>query len=452
MHQTIAQYAELRVPRYTSYPPAPCFGPTVDGARYGGWLEALTPADRLSLYLHVPFCKKVCWYCACNMKLAAREDPVRAYGEVLRREIGLVAARLPERMAVTSVHWGGGTPTSMPLDALAVVMAELRAAFALAPDAEVAFEIDPRTFAAEAAPALAAMGATRASLGVQEFDPEVQAAVNRIQPYDVVRATVERLRAVGIASINFDLMYGLPFQTEATLARTVAQTAGLRPDRVALFGYAHVPWMAKNQRMMPEAALPGAAERFAQSETAARLLVEHGYERIGLDHFALPGDAMAAAARTGTLSRNFQGYTVDPATALIGLGATSISALPQGYAQNVTETGAYSRSVEADLLPVARGYALTDEDRVRRAVIERLMCDLAVDVAATALAQGRPADHFAADLERCRGFVDDGLAQIEGSRLSVSERGRPALRVIASQFDAHLMREGDGSRRHAVAV
>ena len=451
MHATIAQYAELRVPRYTSYPPAPRFAAEVDGGRYGDWLAELPKDAALSLYLHVPFCKKVCWYCACNMKLAAREDPVRAYGAVLQREIALVAGRLPGRMAVASVHWGGGTPTSMPLDALAALMTDLRAAFALAPDAEVAFELDPRTFAAEAAPALAAMGATRASLGVQEFDPKVQAAVNRIQPYDVVRATVERLRAVGIGSINFDLMYGLPFQTEETLARTVAQTAGLRPDRVALFGYAHVPWMAKNQRMVPEAALPGAAERFAQAEAAARLLVEHGYERIGLDHFALPDDAMAVAARAGTLARNFQGYTVDGADALIGLGATSISALPQGYVQNITETGAYSRAVTEGHLPVARGYALAGEDRLRRAVIERLMCDLAVDLDAVARAHGYAPGHFAPELARCSQFVEDGLARVEGSLLTVPEAGRAALRVVASLFDQHLAPEG-GQRRHAVAV
>jgi oxygen-independent coproporphyrinogen-3 oxidase len=340
----------------------------------------------------------------------------------------------------------------MPLDALAGLMAELRAAFAVAPDAEAAFEIDPRTFAAEAVPALAARGATRASLSVQEFDPKVQTAVNRIQPYDVVRATVERLRAAGIGSINVDLMYGLPFQTEATLTRTVAQTAGLRPERVALFGYAHVPWMAKNQRMVPETALPGPAERFAQAETAARLLVEHGYERIGLDHFALAGDAMALAARGGTLARNFQGYTVDAADALIGLGATSISALPQGYVQNITETGAYGRAVTEGRLPVARGYALAGEDYLRRAVIERLMCDLAVDLDGIAEAHGYGRGHFAPELARCDRFVAEGLARVDAAKLVVAEEGRAALRVIASLFDQHLAPESGGQRGHAVAV
>lgn len=450
MDQTIARYAELRVPRYTSYPPAPRFGPEVDGTSYGGWLAELAPDTTVGLYLHVPFCRQVCWYCACNMKLAAREAPVRAYAALLRREIALVAARLPGRLAVSLIHWGGGTPTSMPLDALAQVMAELRARFEVTPGAEVAFEIDPRTFTAEMAPALAALGANRASLGVQEFDPQVQAAVNRVQPFDVVQATVRRLRAAGICGINFDLMYGLPHQTTATLARTVALAMELAPERIALFGYAHVPWMAKNQRLVPAAALPGPAERFEQAEAAAALLVGHGYRRIGLDHFARPGDALAEAAATGRLTRNFQGYAVDGAATLLGLGTSAISSVRQGYVQNITATGAYGRAVEAGLLPVARGYRLDAEDRLRRAVIERLMCDLEVELCELATAYGRPCHHFAAELERCRPFAAEGLVRIEGTRLTVLEAGRPALRVIAAQFDAHLA--AGGTPRHAVAV
>jgi oxygen-independent coproporphyrinogen-3 oxidase len=451
MHPSIARHAELRVPRYTSYPPASCFDPTVDAPRAAGWLASLDPNAALSLYLHVPFCRKVCWYCACNMKLAAREAPVRAYGAALQQEVALVAVHLPGRMAVTSVHWGGGTPHSMPLDALAAIWGDLRAVFALQPDAEIAFEIDPRTFAAGMAEGIATLGANRASLGVQEFDPQVQAAVNRVQPFDMVAATVARLRAAGIGSINFDLMYGLPHQTADSLARTVAQAVSLAPDRIALFGYAHVPWMAKNQRMLPAAALPGAAERFAQAETAAELLARQGYMRIGLEHFALPGDAMAEAARAGRLSRNFQGYTVDPADAFIGFGATAISSLPQGYFQNITETGAHGRAVAAGQLPLARGYALAGEDLVRRAVIERLLCELSVNLDAVAKSHGYRPGHFAPEVERCQPFVAEGLARVDGSRLTVLADGRTALRVIAAQFDQHLAPEA-GQRRHAVAV
>ena len=452
MYTTIARYAELRVPRYTSYPPASCFGRDVAADQVGGWLGELDPHAPLSLYLHVPFCRKVCWYCACNMKLAAREDPVRAYGEVLRREAGLVAARLPRRMAVADIHWGGGTPHSMPLDALAAIWGELQAMFDIRADAEIAFEIDPRTFTAEMTAGIAGLGTTRASLGVQEFDPRVQAAVNRIQPFDVVAATVSRLRAAGIGSINFDLMYGLPHQTCRSLATTIARAVELQPDRIALFGYAHVPWMAKRQRMLPAAALPGPVERLEQAETAAERLVRHGYQRIGLDHFALPDDALAQAGRDGRLTRNFQGYAVDRATTLIGLGATAISSLPQGYAQNTAATGAYVRAVGAGQLPVARGYRLTDEDRVRRAVIERLMCELEVDLAATATAHGYAPDHFAPELDRCQRFAREGLLRIEAGKLRVAEAGRAALRVVAAQFDQHLAANGGAQPRHAAAV
>lgn len=452
MDQVIARYAELRVPRYTSYPPASRFGADVDAACHAGWLGAVDRREPVALYLHVPFCRQVCWYCACNMKLAAREAPVRAYARLLQREIALVAAQLPGRMVASAVHWGGGTPTALPLDALAAVMAELRHAFMLAADAEIAFEIDPRTFTAEMAPALAALGATRASLGVQEFDPKVQAAVNRVQPFDVVQATVARLREAGIEAINFDLMYGLPFQTPASLARTVAQAVGLGPQRIALFGYAHVPWLAKNQRLVPEAALPGVQARFEQAETAARLLVAAGYRRIGLDHFARPDDPLARAADSGGLVRNFQGYAVAAAPTLLGFGASAISALRQGYVQNVTATTTYGRAVEAGRLPVARGYALTVEDRLRRSVIERLMCDLTVDLCALAKTYGRPCHHFAPELARCRRFVAEGLARIDGNWLDVTEAGRPAVRVIAAEFDVHLAATDGNGARHALAV
>ncbi len=452
MNPMIAKYAERRTPRYTSYPTAPHFGTDVTGATVAGWLSELSPDTTLSLYLHVPFCRKVCWYCACNMKLAARVEPVLAYADRLAEEIDLIAGHLPGTMPVTGIHWGGGTPTAMPLPALARLTEAMAVRFAIAADAEIAFEIDPRTFTPDMAPALAGMGATRASLGVQEFDGTVQATVNRIQPADMVAGTVDRLRDAGITRINFDLMYGLPHQTVASLERTVDEAVAMGPDRIALFGYAHVPWMAKNQRMIPEEALPGAAERFAQAEAAAERLVAHGYQRIGLDHFARPGDTLAVAAREGRMARNFQGYVDDPARALIGMGATSISSLPQGYAQNVTETGAWGRTVAAGRLPVARGKALSAEDRMRRALIERLMCDLFVDTDAVAAAHGRGLGTFAAELARCAPYVEDGLCAVDGARIRVTEAGRPAMRVIAAEFDAYLKAPDAPERRHAVAV
>ena len=367
------------------------------------------------------------------------------------RKSPLTASLLPARLRASHIHWGGGTPTAMPMDALAEIMAVLRTHFDVGADAEIAFELDPRTFEPEFAAHLASFGATRASLGVQEYDPKVQETVNRIQPYEVVKQTVDALRAAGIAAINFDLMYGLPHQTSETIARSVNKTLTLRPDRIALFGYAHVPWMAKNQRLIPEDALPGAAERFDQAELAAEALVAAGYVRVGLDHFALPDDAMTKALSTGALKRNFQGYTVDGADTLIGLGATSISALPGAYVQNISETGAWSRAVEAGSLPTGKTRELTAEDKLRRALIERLMCDLRVDIADIAAQHGVAPERFVPELERAAGFIAEGLAVRDGHVLSVTERGRPALRVVAALFDTYLPAQPT-EKRHAAAV
>jgi len=298
---------------------------------------------------------------------------------------------------------------------------------------------------------LANIGVTRVSLGVQEFDARVQEAVNRIQPFEIVKSAVEALRKAGVSEINFDLMYGLPFQTVETLINTVEKSISLKPNRIALFGYAHVPWMAKRQRLVPEHALPPADARFEQAETAAELLVANGYQRIGLDHFARPDDMLAIAAESDKLKRNFQGYSADPAGALLGIGATSISTLPNGYVQNITETGAYQRAVDVGKLPVSRRYALTSEDRLRRAIIEKLMCNLQVDVGEIATEFDWPRMYFSPELNHCQKFVSEGLLAIKGTKLRVSESGRPALRVIASVFDAYLDTP-DNSKHHAIAI
>lgn len=452
MDQDIAQFAERRVPRYTSYPTAPHFKAASDDQNHRQWLAELDPADPLSLYLHVPFCKKVCWYCACNMKLAARIEPVLTYGEHLQKEIDLIADALPAKMTANHIHWGGGTPTAMPIPALKAIMTKLRERIDIADGAEIAFELDPRTFEPEMAIGLAEMGATRASLGVQEFDAKVQETVNRIQPYETVKAAVDSLRAAGIKGINFDLMYGLPHQSVETLRRSIELTLELAPDRIALFGYAHVPWMAKRQRQIPEDTLPDTDARFEQAERAAEALIAAGYERIGLDHFAKPDDAMAIAARAGTLKRNFQGYTVDDSSTLIGLGATSISSLPQAYVQNIVETGAYQRAVAAGLLPTAKTCALTADDKLRRDLIERLMCDGKVDIAAVCDAHNEQPQQFASVLAECQIFAQQGLLKLDGWEIAITEKGRPALRVVAALFDAYLAKQQPQTQRHAQAV
>ena len=444
----LAKYGGL-VPRYTSYPTAPHFGPGVGAVDYGSWLDAVLPEDRLSLYLHIPYCDTLCWFCGCHTKIVRRYEPVAAYLEVLLKEIDLVAARLGRRQPVCHVHFGGGSPTILSERDMTRLIARLRGAFDFEPEAQVAIEIDPRGFGEAQITTLASVGVTRASLGVQDLDPVVQAAINRVQPFEETEAVVAGLRKAGIRDLNLDLIYGLPHQTVAGVQRTVEQALTLEPSRVALFGYAHVPQMKTHMRLILEDALPGPAERWAQAEAAARIMAMRGYEPIGLDHFALPDDGLAVAQREGRLRRNFQGYTEDAAPVLIGLGASAIGELPQGYVQNQVPMRAYAEAIEAGDLATARGVAVSAEDRLRRAVIERLMCDLRVDLGAISREHGASPDIFDPELARLGDLERDGLASLEGREVAVTEEGRPLLRSIACVFDSYL---GRSEARHSQAV
>jgi len=449
MPSAFEKYARASVPRYTSYPTAPHFSTHFPADNYREWLGRLDPGEPISLYLHVPFCKQQCWYCGCNMKLAARYSPVATYVQHLLQEIELVADALPARMPVSHLHFGGGTPTVLEPEDLATVMARLGARFQFLPDAEIAIESDPRTLADAMIRQIGALGFNRASFGVQEFDPQVQAAINRIQPPDMVERAISGLRAAGVPNVNFDLIYGLPHQTAAALCRTVEQCVAMKPDRVALFGYAHVPWVAKNQRMIEDSALPNASERAEQARLAAATLVANGYVQIGIDHFALPGDSLAVAAATGRLHRNFQGYTADAAQTLIGIGATSIGRTPQGYVQNASETGAWSRAVAAGKLSVARGHALRGQDQLRGGVIERIMCDGSVDLAEAGRALGFADDWYADEIAELEQMQRDGLLTYEIGKLALAPEGLPLARVVAAVFDTYLR---DSTARHSVAV
>lgn len=438
-----------RAPRYTSYPTALQFGPAVDEAAYRGWLAALPREEGVSLYLHVPFCARLCWYCGCHTRAVRRQAPVAGYVGHLLREIALVGAALPGRLAADSVHFGGGTPNMLAPEELATLLGALSRSFAIAPEAEIAAELDPASLRRDWVAAAGRLGLSRASLGVQSLDPRVLAAVNRRQSPAEIADCVAALRAAGIRSLNLDLMYGLPFQTTASLLETVAGVLAFRPERLALFGYAHVPWMKRHQRLIEAAALPGAAERLDQSEAAAERLAAAGYVRIGLDHFALPGDALAEAAAAGRLRRNFQGYTDDAARTLIGLGVSAIGTLPQGHVQNGARETGWRAALDRGALPVARGVALTAEDRFRGEIIERLMCDLAVDLAAACRRHGRRLEALAPALARLEAFRADGLATLEGGRLAVTAAGRPFLRPVAACFDAYREAQAE---RHARAI
>lgn len=436
------------VPRYTSYPTAPHFHSGVTAQTYARWLTDLPADATISLYLHIPYCDRLCWFCGCNTKHTLRYEPVTQYLQALYAEIDWVSRQLAGHGRVTAIHLGGGSPTLLtPVDLLAL-KAKLADAFTIDPAAQISIEIDPNDLDEGRYDAMAAFGLNRASLGVQDFDPKVQKAINRLQSFEQTKSVVDAMRQRGVPSINLDLIYGLPYQTEAGLARTVEAALSLDPDRVALFGYAHVPWMKPHQKMIPDAALPDRFARFAQAERAAAMLVEAGLTPIGFDHFAKPGDSLAVAAQSGTLRRNFQGYTDDAADALIGLGASAIGQLPQGYVQNTTATGEYSRAVLAGGVATAKGFALKPDDRLRAHAIETLLCHFrlgAEDVSQFGAA-GRA---LMAEAEAMVRADEDGLVAMKNGSLVVTESGRPFVRVIAARFDAYL---GTGTARHSVAV
>ncbi len=440
--------AETKAPRYTSYPTAPHFTAAVGPEIYANWLAALAPAATLSLYLHVPFCRELCRYCGCYTKAVRQREPVARYAALLRREIELVAERAASRR-VTRIHWGGGTPSILGPEELAALDALLTATFDRSGLVEHAIELDPRALDAPLVAALRAIGVNRASLGVQDVSPHVQEAIGRPQPAERVEAAIGLLRNAGIDALNLDLMYGLPKQTLADIRRNVEFVGRVRPERISLFGYAHVPWFKPHQRLIDAAALPGAAERLEQAESARRALVALGYRPIGLDHFARPDDELALAAARGRLHRNFQGYTTDDAEALLGFGASAIGRLPQGYVQNSHDLHAYGRAIRAGALATVKGFALGEDDRVRGAAIERLMCDFKVDLDAVA---GGRADELRAEFEErldtVLGSDRNEMVRVDGNRIEVTEGARAFVRLIATAFDRYLTAGG----RHSVAV
>ncbi|MCV3735371.1 oxygen-independent coproporphyrinogen III oxidase (plasmid) [Rhizobium sp. TRM96647] len=443
MSQAImAKYGEARLPRYTSYPTAPHFGPLEDVASYRDWIGEIGQGERTSLYLHVPFCRAMCWYCGCHTTITRHDQPIADYVDLLRREAELVAEARKGSLNVGEIHFGGGTPTIMQPAALTGLMEALRDRLGFAERVNVAIEIDPRTLTAEMAAALGAAGVTRASLGVQSFDPVVQKAINRIQSVESTALAVERLRQAGISALSFDLIYGLPHQTVKSCVETVEAAVALRPDRLAVFGYAHVPDFKKHQRMIDENALPDAQGRNEQAEAIAQALVAAGYERIGLDHFALPEDDLCIAAHTGRLHRNFQGYTTDECRTLIGLGASAIGKFAQGYVQNAVPLGLYADRIGRGRFAAAKGYGLTAEDRLRAELIERVMCDFSVDVEAVAKRHGFAAGPLLSDNATLEALHRDGLIEIDGATLRVDERHRFVVRIAASAFDAYLAAGG----------
>ena len=436
------------VPRYTSYPTAPHFVPSIGASTYAAWLDRLSEKDTVSLYFHVPFCETICLYCGCHTKAIRRFEPVAAYVEQLIREINLVADHT-QRRRIVHLHWGGGTPSILGPERLRELVAQLGIRFDLTALREHAFELDPRYVTKELAGALADIGVTRASLGVQDFSAHVQGAIGRIQPFSVVQQTVEILRGVGINEINIDLMYGLPTQSVHDIRRTATLAHQLKPQRLAVFGYAHVPWFKRHQRLLDESALPAPAVRLDQAAAAHETLTSLGYEPVGLDHYASRDDSLAIAARARALRRNFQGYTTDNADALIGIGTSAIGRLPQGFVQNASDTASYSRAVLSGRFATVRGVTISFADRIRGRIIEELMCNLVCNVEQVAEEIDYHGESFVQEFEALLPFVEDGFVRIDGKCITVDESGRPYLRLIAATFDNYL---ANSHAQHSVAV
>lgn len=435
----IRKYA-LPVPRYTSYPTAPQFSPAVSAATYDQWLAKLPSRTDLSLYVHIPFCHILCWYCGCTTKATRRHEPVADYMRSLVNEISFVSRHLRSGQTVRQLHWGGGSPNILSCNEILRLSDAIRAYFNVASDAEFSVEVDPRTHSKDKTEALVAAGLTRLSIGVQDFDADVQASINRIQSFETTRSVINGFRRLGIASINIDLVYGLPKQTTSKAMATLDKVLQLHPDRIALFGYAHLPQRIAHQRMIHDADLPNSMERFEQSTLLASKLLAAGYVRVGLDHFALPNDPLA----NGPRHRNFQGYTNDDCDVLIGLGASSIGKLPDGYVQNTVSTPDYKRRVRDDGLATYRGHALDDDDRMRAYAIERIMCDLRFPADELVSRFGPSAESL---IKLAAELIDndrDGLVEpeLKWPGFAVTELGRPFVRTIAAHFDAYLERTG----------
>lgn len=433
---------DARVPRYTSYPTAPVFSPAVGAAEQAQALAALDPAVPVSVYLHIPFCERLCWFCACRTQGTKTLTPVESYIGTLEQELALLKDILPKGLRMGRMHWGGGTPTILPPALIHRLAQAVRAVIPPTEDHEFSVEIDPTMVDRAKIQALAEEGMNRASIGIQDFDPLVQEAIGRLQPFDITRACVEDLRAAGIRSLNADLIYGLPHQDIARLDDTVSKVLDLVPDRLALFGYAHVPWVSKRQQLIDAEVLPKEVARFELAEHAARRFRDAGFEAIGIDHFARPGDGLAQAAQTGHLRRNFQGYTDDTCPTLIGLGASSISKLPAGYVQNAAATPAYVQRIEAGELAGGRGHVMSPDDLLRARAIEMIMCDFRLDLAALRAVHGAGADRLRREMALVAESFGD-LVEVTADSLSVRPEGRALTRIVASRFDAHV---ADGAR------
>ena len=437
MTTPVPHWMGLEAPRYTSYPTAHHFTPQVGEAQHRIWLHTVGEGADVSVYVHVPFCKELCWFCGCHTKMTKRYEPIKQYVQLLLREIEMLRQHLSGRGRLASIHFGGGSPSLLePGDVMAILYA-IRSVFPEGTLREQAIELDPRTTSAENIAHYRDMGFNRISIGLQDFDPTVQQAINRIQPYEMVATVMEQLRAAGLSHINCDLIYGLPHQTRERFLDSLAKTVQLAPDRIALFSYAHVPHIKKHQRLIPTEWLPSDDAKLALFLEGAEFLESQGYVTIGIDHFARSDDPLAVAMRDRTLARNFQGYVTDTTDVLIGVGSSSISQFPQGFMQNSAHMPDYRAAIEGGHLPSLRGWAFVGDDTARKRVIDALMCFMEVDLAQIRQAFELPEYYFQPELDELAQGALRHVVAIQGERLRIATPYRMAARVVATVFDGY---------------
>ncbi len=437
-------------PRYTSYPSAHHFG-ELTPATYSDWLAALPREDSIGLYVHVPFCEQMCWFCGCNTQITRQYEPIEAYVGSLIHEIGMVGSVLGFRPRVHALHFGGGSPGILQPGTIMRLFSALHLNFDILPGAEISIELDPRRVTKAKAQAYGYLGFNRVNLGIQDTQAVVQAAINRVQPMETILSAIGTLRGEGLQSLGIDLVYGLPHQTAETLGRTLEDILQLNAQRISAFSYAHVPWMKKHQRLIDESALPGLGEKAMQYLRIETQLTASGYAGVGIDHFATPDDGLAKALASRTLRRNFMGYTDLPNDRLIALGASSISELDQGIAQNISQATSYRSLIASGKLPTVRGWAYRDDDAVRREVIADLMCYFEVDTGAILHRHGLPKDYFDEEMAGLEEFAVAGLVTVDNGRAIFDAPLKMLVRTVAAVFDRYARTTESGPRYSRVA-
>jgi len=440
-----------RVPRYTSYPSAPNFSPKINSEIYQNWLQNLPQSESLSLYFHIPFCQKMCWYCGCYTKITRRYAPVEDYAYLLIREIKMIAEILGKNRQVKHIHFGGGSPTILLPQTFSEIMAEVRKHFVIEPYAEIAIEVDPRSVNEEKVAAYSKEKVNRVSIGVQDFDIEVQRAINREQSFEMVYDTVKLFRKYNINDINLDLIYGLPKQNLEGAKRNIDFALLLNPSRIALFSYAHVPWMKKHMRLIDETQMPDDLEKLKIHHVMSSKLQRSGFVAIGLDHFAKNDEELTRKFFSKNLKRNFQGYSSDSAGNIIGFGASSISYLrDKGYVQNIADLGEYKEKVLSSELPIAKGYEFCGDDIVRKKLIDHLMCYMDVNLDEFCAKNNLAPDFFNEEIAALSPLKEDGLINIDNNIIAIDANAAQIVRVVGSFFDKYFCGSGVGAKHSKI--